>query len=171
MEPAQSEPTRSAYTSTYGNADVYVPRERDHAVLLWDADNVWAAKRDLHRLLHALIAEAAFPTYRIAAAQRRMYRANRDFLTVNGFEVRSGGTRASGADKELLFRARQLAKVGVSLFVVASNDGRFAALARIGEVHVISTDVSQVSRRLARVAMRVEQVVCVGDSANTKDID
>lgn len=158
VETGQSEPARSAHTTALADQGVDVPPELMHAALLWDVDNVWAAKGDLHRLLCALITKAAFPAYRIAAAQRRTFRAYREFLTTNGFEVRSGGTRASGADKELLLRARQLTKVGVRLFVVASNDGRFAALARIGEVRVISTDTSQVSQRLARVATRVDEV-------------
>lgn len=131
------------------------PQERAPAALLWDVDNVIVPKRHMPTLIAALkvLVEADEPL--IAAAHRHTYRANRFFLADHGFEVLSGGRRASGADKELIRRARQLTRCGVRMFIVASNDGRFAVLARIGEVHVATTQPALVSQRLAAVVAKI----------------
>lgn len=139
------------------------PQERSPAALLWDVDNIIVPKRHMPALIAALkgLVEAGEPL--IAAAQRQTYRANRSFLADHGFEVLSGGRRASGADKELLRRGRQLSRCGVRMFVVASNDGRFAALARIGEVHVATTQPALVSQRLAAVVAKIHTLPpCIG---------
>ncbi|QIK74752.1 hypothetical protein [Nocardioides piscis] len=123
--------------------------------LLWDFDNVIVGKAHLRELASTLGALVDSGAPRIAAAHRHRYLAYRLLLSEHGFEVLSGGRRASGADRELLKRGRHLLGLGTRRFVVASNDGRFSALAPPGELQVVTMDPRQVSRRLARAAIDV----------------
>jgi hypothetical protein len=138
--------------------------ERLPAALLWDLDNVVVPRRLMPDLVDALkhLVEPGEPL--VAAARRRTYRATRGFLTDNGFEAISGGVRPSGADKELLQRARQLMLQGIGQFVVASNDGRFELLARRSPICVVTTRPDELSRRLRTAAYGVLDLsgICTG---------
>ncbi|MEW1636081.1 hypothetical protein AB0469_18635 [Streptomyces sp. NPDC093801] len=73
-------------------------------------------------------------------------------LTDHGVKVLSAGTGPDAADKVLLNRARQAAAEGVRHFTVVSADAAFAALAPLGELHVLAWDTQPVGKRLAAAA-------------------
>ncbi|KIF07334.1 hypothetical protein PL81_02540 [Streptomyces sp. RSD-27] len=73
-------------------------------------------------------------------------------LADHGVKVLSAGTGPDAADKVLLNRARQAAAEGVRHFTVVSADAAFAALAPLGELHVLAWDTQPVGKRLAAAA-------------------
>lgn len=129
------------------------------SALLWDLDNVTTRRRDVPETADALSAMVGPQAPRIAAAQRSTFRASRTLLAQRGFEVLSGGRRLSGADWQLLARAQLLHRQGVRRFVLASNDGDLARLAKLGHLHVITTDASRLSAKLVGAADAVSVVV------------
>ena len=127
--------------------------------LLWDLDNVTTSLKDLTQLAHALTRFVGPDSHRIAAAHRTNFRASRALLAACGIEILSGGRRASGADRKLLFRARQLHRQGVGRFVLVSNDGDFAPLAKLGDVHLVTTNTAYLSAKLVATAAGVSVLV------------
>lgn len=144
-------------SATYRDARAQLAAEPD--ALLWDLDNVTTRQRNLHELADALTRFVGPQAPRVAAARRVTYRACRAVLEERGLEVLSGGCRASGADRRLLERARRIRQDGIQHFVVVSNDGDLARLARLGRVHVITLDPQYLSTRLAAVANAVSRMV------------
>ena len=67
-------------------------------------------------------------------------------------------------------RARRLHRQGVGCFLVASNDGRFADIARFGELRVVTFDGDRVSTRLLAVATEVTLLVPDGDQWNRQPV-
>lgn len=125
------------------------------AALLWDLDNVNVRKAELPRLADALAALVGPGAVLIAAGHRTRYRASREMLAAHGIELLSGGRRASGADRQLVARARLLRRKGVRRYVVVSNDGDLARLAQLGDLHVVTLNASQLSRKLLAVGCQV----------------
>jgi hypothetical protein len=76
-------------------------------------------------------------------------------LTSHGIQVISGGRRRNGADRLLLDHARSLKEQGVNRFMIASNDHRFARVATLGELHVLTLNGAYVSERLRAAAATV----------------
>jgi hypothetical protein len=62
---------------------------------------------------------------------------------------------ASAADAALLDRARRAAQAGYADFVVASADGAFAGLAKLGRLHVVAWTDQPVAAALTKVAVKV----------------
>ena len=136
---------------------------RTACALLWDLDNVAPGHQHLAALAEALSSLAGPDALCVAAGRRAMFRTARVLLAQSGIEIVSGGRRRDGADKVLIARARLMSRADVGTFVVASNDGRFARVAGLGELHVVTLDVSQVSLRLLSAATAVTQFVASGD--------
>lgn len=126
---------------------------------LWDLDNVNTRRRYLPQLADALSGVVGPEAFRVAAAQRITFRSSRAMLNEHGFEVLSGGRRANGADRQLLARARVLRRQGVKRFVLISNDGDLARIARLGELVVITPNAAQLSARLVAVASQVRELM------------
>lgn len=127
--------------------------------LLWDLDNVNTKLRSLREMADALARLVGPSAPMVAAARRSSYRACRAVLPKFGFELLSGGQRASGADRRLLERARMLRRDGTRHFVVASNDGDLARLARLGTLHVVTHDPAHLSSKLEAVAETISVLV------------
>lgn len=123
--------------------------------LLWDLDNVAPPRQQLASFAAALcgVLEPDEPV--IAAAHRATYRSCLDVLAALGIEVLSGGRRRNGADRVLIDQARALNERGVERFIVASNDYRFARIASLGELHVLTLSGGSVSQRLREAASSV----------------
>ncbi|WP_372440144.1 NYN domain-containing protein [Nocardioides cavernae] len=123
--------------------------------LLWDLDNVTTKWRHLPELV-AVLGEFAGPhAPKIAAGRRSTARRWAPLLNECGFETHSGGRSKSGADRQLLVRARQLHRSGVHRFLLASNDGDLARVAKLGELHVVTLDRRHVSQRLVGCASSI----------------
>jgi hypothetical protein len=93
-----------------------------------------------------------------AYSERRSPRAA-EVLTAIGVEPEgavSGG--ASAADAALLNRARQAAQAGRTDFVVASADGAFAGLAKLGRLHVLAWTNQPVAAALTKAAVNVHRL-------------
>lgn len=142
--------------------------------LLWDLDNV-APPRQLLASFAAALCELLGPEEpMIAAAHRATYRSCLDVMTALGIQVLSGGRRRNGADRLLIDQARVLNGRGVERFIVASNDYRFARIASLGEVHVLTLNGGYVSQRLREVAATLTVLRwrdgrwCTDDAATTK---
>ena len=135
-----------------------VDKPQPLSALLWDLDNVGASTRRLPELADALTAMVEPGAVRVVAAQRTRYRASKELLQARGFEVLSGGTRKSGADRQLFVRGRSLSRRGVRRFLLVSNDGGLERLARFGEIHVVTWNSAWVSVRLAAAAHQVTEV-------------
>lgn len=131
---------------------------RAPAVLLWDVDNMPGPRGAAWSLATVLNASVADDALRIAGARRVTYRRMRRGLEEIGFEVLSGGNGASGADRCLCERGRALHRHGHQTFVVISNDGYFARLARLGAVHVVTMDPRHLSVRLDMAAASVTEL-------------
>lgn len=129
--------------------------DRGAIALLWDLDNVAPPREHLGTLAEAMrwLVPAEAPV--LAAGHRTVYRSCRALLSDLGIEVMSGGRRANGADRVLVEHAERLADHGVRRFVVASNDARFASIARFAEVRVLTLTHDYVSSRLRAVAQEV----------------
>ena len=124
------------------------------AALLWDLDNV-IVKGGVPAMAVALIQLVGSSAPLVVAARRLSFRAHRASLSEAGFEVLSGGRQHNGADRRLIERARVLRRAGVGHFVLASNDGDLARLAKLGSLHVVTHDPTHLSARLAAVAETV----------------
>jgi hypothetical protein len=70
----------------------------------------------------------------IAAAHRVVVRSCQTMLTDLGIQVLSGGRRRNGADRVLLAQTTALRQQGVTRFLVASNDQRFAGIAAFADL-------------------------------------
>jgi hypothetical protein len=105
---------------------------------------------DLARLLGALGGPGV---QRIAAGHFVTCRAHGPAAAERGFEVLDGGRRPQGADRLLLRRASRQAKNGARHFWVASNDGAFSQVARLGPLTVLTLDETRVSARLRAAAI------------------
>ncbi len=127
-------------------------RSACRAALLWDLDNVAPPRKHLASLAEALCGLVKADEPLIAAAHRTTFRTCRETLSELGIQVLSGGRRRNGADRLLLARATELKECGVERFIVASNDYRFARIASLGELHVLTLSGSYVSQRLQEVA-------------------
>lgn len=126
------------------------------AALLWDLDNVSVPLLDLDSLAQALTCLVEPGAPRVASAHWRMFRLGRDILRGHGIRVVCGARDPDGADGVLLQQARRLRKRGVRRFIVASNDGDFARIARpSAEVHVVTLTGDLVSGRLRAVARSI----------------
>lgn len=123
--------------------------------LLWDLDNVAPPREHLASLAEALCQMLPADAPLIAAGHRTVYRCCQPLLTDLGMQVFSGGRRANGADRVLAQQAQRLADQGVARFVVASNDARFARIARFADVHVVTLTDGYVSTRLRAAARDV----------------
>lgn len=132
---------------------------RGAAALLWDLDNVNTKLRSLLEMADALARLVGPSAPMVAAARRSSYRACRAVLPEFGFELLSGGQRASGADRRLFERARRLRGDGIQHFVVASNDGDLARVAKLGTLHVVTHDPAHLSSKLAAVAETISVLV------------
>lgn len=132
---------------------------RGAAALLWDLDNVNTKLRSLLDMADALARLVGPSAPMVAAVRRSSYRSCRAVLPEVGFELLSGGQRASGADRRLLERARMLRRDGIRHFVVASNDGDLARVARLGTLHVVTHDPDHLSSKLAAVAETISVLV------------
>lgn len=126
--------------------------------LLWDRDNV-TTRTNPTGLVEALVGFLGPNARLIAAAQRANYRASRILLEERGFELLSGGTRKSGADRQIVRRARVLRGEGIRQFVLASNDGDLVRLAKLGTLHVVTHDPAHLSSKLAAVAETISVLV------------
>lgn len=145
------------------------PCERLPTALLWDLDNVVVPRRQMPLLTDALKRLVEPGDHLVVAARRRTYRDYRSYLTEQGFEIHSGGHRPSGADKELLQRARQLMQQGVEHFIIASNDGRFELLARHRIISVATTRPAELNRRLERSARSVHDLSGICSASGAQD--
>lgn len=123
--------------------------------LLWDLDNVtpgWRYTPAFAAVLARLV-EPSSP--KVAAARRSTARLLAPRLTEHGFVTLSGGRGRSGADYQLLARAREMSRFGIHRFLVATNDGDLSGVAKWGELHVVTLDRSQVSLKLGQRAASV----------------
>lgn len=125
------------------------------SALLWDLDNVSPPRLHLASLARTLCCLVAPDEPLVAAGHRVTFRACREVLSDLGYEVLSGGRRNNGADRVLLREAQALAERGVRSFLVASNDHRFARIARFADLHVLSLTDEYISGRLRAVARSV----------------
>ncbi|MDR7252779.1 hypothetical protein J2X46_001764 [Nocardioides sp. BE266] len=123
--------------------------------LLWDLDNVTPGWRHTSAFATVLAQLVEQSSPKVAAARRSTARLLAPRLTEHGFETLSGGRSRSGADHQLLARARGMSRVGIQRFLVASNDGDLSAVAKWGELHVVTLDRAQVSLKLQRRATSV----------------
>lgn len=123
--------------------------------LLWDLDNVTTRCRHLPHLAKALATIAGTHTPKVAAGRRSTALKWEPLLTELGFETESGGKSKSGADRKLLLRARHLHELGVRSFMVASNDGDLAGVAKWGDLHVVTLNRAHVSLRLTKCASSI----------------
>lgn len=134
------------------SAQVEPSSDSGSAALLWDLDNV-APPRQLLASFAAALCDLLDPEEpMIAAAHRATYRSSLVVLTALGIQVLSGGRRRNGADRLLIDHAQKLKERGVGRFIVASNDFRFARIASLGELHVVTLSGDYVSQRLREVA-------------------
>lgn len=123
--------------------------------LLWDLDNVAPPREHLASLAEAICWFVGADEPVLAAGHRTLYRSCRTLLASLGIQVFSGGRRPNGADRVLLEHARRLAGDGVGRFLVASNDARFARIARFADLHVLTLTDDYVSSRLRAAASDV----------------
>lgn len=122
------------------------------SALLWDLDNVAPGYAHLATLAAVLSGLTESNAPRVAAGHRATYRVCQPLLDRVGFEVLNGGRGANGADRALSLRAEALRRSGVERFIVASNDGAFARLARLGDLYVVTLEGAPVSRKLRDAA-------------------
>lgn len=127
----------------------------EETALLWDLDNVTTRCQHLPHLAKVLATIAGSGTPRVAAGRRGTALKWEPLLSELGFEVESGGKSQSGADRKLLLRARHLHTVGVRSFLLASNDGDLAGVARWGDLHVVTLDRAHVSLKLTKCATSI----------------
>jgi hypothetical protein len=132
-----------------------VPGPLDTSALLWDLDNVVPRRQHLASLAEVMCCLVKPDQSLIAAAHRTTFRSCQETLASLGIEVLSGGRRRNGADRVLLDRARALNEQGVERFLVASNDHRFARIASLGELHVLTLQGANLSERLRAAAATV----------------
>lgn len=125
---------------------------RPRTALLWDLDNVTPRRAHLASFARALccLVEPNEPV--ISAGHRVNFRTCRHLLAGLGFQVYSGGRGRNGADRILLREARTLADQGTRRFIVASHDHKFARIAALGELHVVSLSGVNISTALRAVA-------------------
>lgn len=123
--------------------------------LLWDLDNVAPPREYLASLAAALCWYVPADAPVLAAGHRTVYRSCQALLVDLGIQVFSGGRRANGADRVLIEHAQRLADDGARRFVVASNDYRFAQIARFADLHVLTLSNDHVSGRLRAAARDV----------------
>lgn len=138
-------------------------KEVSACALLWDLDNVSVRVPDLAALAAALTHLVDRKAPRVAAANWRAFRLSRAALAAQGVRLLSAGRHPGGADAVLLRQARKLRRLGVTRFVVASNDHAFARLADTGELHVVTLTGDYVSRRLRGAATSVTVLGRDGD--------
>ncbi|WP_140740177.1 hypothetical protein [Pedococcus bigeumensis] len=111
-------------------------------------DNVTAGVDADHALGKQIIEHCGGSNLLYAAGHRGTYRQHRLMLAAIGITVISGGLRSQGADRQLLHYGHILARRGVSILVVASNDGAFARLPVETGVTVLTLTPGLVSKRL-----------------------
>ena len=133
------------------------------AALVWDVDNVAPSRAHLASLGRALRNLVGAEAPRLAGAQHGTFRSCRTVLTDLGYQVVSGGRRPDGTDRVLLTIVRRLAHQGISRFLVASNDARFAQIAQFADLHVVTLTDAYVSGRLRAVARDVTVLIPSGD--------
>jgi hypothetical protein len=132
--------------------------------LLWDLDNVSPPREHVASLAEALCRLVPSDSPLIAAGHRVVFRSSRPLLAALGFEVLSGGRRADGADRVLMQQARLLHEQGVTRFLVASNDHRFAGIARFADLDVLTLSDAYVSARLRAAAGTVTVLAFVANA-------
>lgn len=130
-------------------------REPTLPVLLVDLDNVTVRKPYRADFLAHLLSTVGPVQEALCSAHRRVLRDWLCLLTDAQVTPVHGGCRPNGADRALMERARTAARRGVREFIVASNDGGFAWLARLGRLTVITNRPEYVSHRLAAVSRQV----------------
>ena len=131
------------------------PAAPGSTALLWDLDNVAPPREQLGSLAEAICLFVAAEESMLAAGHRTNYRASRTLLADLGIQALSGGRRRNGADRVLLDHARRLSDQGVSRFVIASNDSRFAQVAQFADLHVLTLTDDYLSGRLRAAASTV----------------
>jgi hypothetical protein len=136
--------------------------------LLWDLDNVAPRRQHLAAVAEVLCRLVDGDEPVVAAGHRAVFRSSRALLTDLGIQVLSGGRRPNGADRVLLARAQMLAQQGVGRFVVATNDHRFAGIARFGDLHVVTLTDDLVSDRLRAVAGSLTVLRCQDGTWSTR---
>ncbi|MCY0960640.1 hypothetical protein [Streptomyces sp. H27-H5] len=129
-------------------------RRPDAAVVLIDIENAIGSHAQapvalarLSALLDRIPAQAritaACPPARIRPDVKRA-------LAERGIQLLAATTGKDAADKLLLACARQAAADGVRHFTVISADAAFAALAQLGELHVLAWEGQPVGKPLAK---------------------
>jgi hypothetical protein len=87
-----------------------------------------------------------------------------------GIRTLSGGNRRDGADGVLMHQARLLKRKGIETFIVASNDHRFARIAAIADLHVLTLTDAYLSGRLRATARTITVLRLDGEGWRTESV-